>query len=378
MTHLVVSISEQPDEARSIMKALQRAGFEKSDIEFIESDPDSQNFLKRIFIQDGGEKMKAKQAMAYMTNLGLPREEAENYADKVKKGHSMVLCRCTSKSEANRAQKIINGEPEIEELDQGAGFDNEEPAARSDHGRTDHGRTSHSAKYAKTDRSTDTQRPTDGDKHVQAAEEELHVGKKRSETGGVRVEKETTEEDVQEQVSLREEDVNVERKQVDRDLHAGEDVFEDESFEVSETREEPVVEKKTKIREEVAISKDAEEHTETFEDTVRKEHINIENLNEQAQSRFEQFEPQLQAHYKENYGDEDHDFSDYSRGYRYGMGLAENEQYHGKAWNDIEEDAGNQWESQEASSWDNFKEAVRFGWYQIRGKEEDYQRRPPQ
>ncbi len=107
---------------------------------------------------------------------------------------------------------------------------------------------------------------------------------------------------------------------------------------------------------------------------MRKEHIDIENLARKAKPRFEQFEPQLRAHYQENYADSDHDFEDYSRGYRYGMALAESDQHRGNNWNDIEADASRRWKSQESTGWEDFKDAVRHGFQRIRGGDEG--RRP--
>ena len=356
MTHVVVSLSDQPDEARSVMHTLNEAGYDESNIEFIESDPESQSFFKRIFQKEGGEEMQAERAMEFLTRLGIPEDEAEDYADQVKKGRSMVLLRCENEREAEKARKLIKHGMQEES--------GEEPIR------------SETAKRPESEKHSEIGESERGEQRIQASEEEVRIGKRQTETGGVRVEKDVTEEEVEEEVMLREEDVDVERRDVDRPLDEGEEAFQEEELEVSESREEPVVDKETRVREEVTVSKDTEEHPETIRETVRRENINVKNLTERARPRFEQFEPDLQAHYEETYGDGDRDFDEYSRGYQYGMALAEDERYRGRDWEEVEAEAGKEWKSQENSNWDNFKEAARYGWYRIRGKEEEYQRRP--
>lgn len=97
-------------------------------------------------------------------------------------------------------------------------------------------------------------------------------------------------------------------------------------------------------------------------------------MTERGRARYEQFEPELQAHYEQQYADEDRDFSEYSRDYRYGMALAEDEGYRSRNWEEVEPEAGRHWETQEDTTWDNIKDAVRYGWQRIRGRED--QRRP--
>ena len=52
-------------------------------------------------------------------------------------------------------------------------------------------------------------------------EEELQVGKRTIETGGVRVETNIEERPVEKTLSLKEEEINVERHAVNRDVTAG-------------------------------------------------------------------------------------------------------------------------------------------------------------
>jgi uncharacterized protein (TIGR02271 family) len=82
---------------------------------------------------------------------------------------------------------------------------------------------------------------------------------------------------VQEQVMLRKEDVQVERRPVDRPMAAGDDAFRERTIEATETSEEAVVSKEARVTEEVVVRKTAEERTETVRDTVRRTEVEVED-----------------------------------------------------------------------------------------------------
>jgi uncharacterized protein (TIGR02271 family) len=107
-------------------------------------------------------------------------------------------------------------------------------------------------------------------------EEQLVVGKREVERGGVRVRSYVTEVPVHEQIRLRSERVSVERRPVDRAVDA--DAFREQSIEMTRTDEEAVVEKTARIVEEVVISKSAEERVEQISDTVRHTDVVVERL----------------------------------------------------------------------------------------------------
>ena len=116
-----------------------------------------------------------------------------------------------------------------------------------------------------------------GDEVIQAAEEELRVGKREVGRGGVRVRSYVTERPVEEQVELRQERVSVERRPVDRELAPGEAAFQERTIEAVERGEEAVVSKTARVTEEIGIRKDVERETETVRDTVRKQEIEVED-----------------------------------------------------------------------------------------------------
>ena len=116
-----------------------------------------------------------------------------------------------------------------------------------------------------------------GEEVIQAAEEQLRVGKREVGRGGVRVRSYVTERPVEEQVELRQERVSVERRPVDRELAPGEAAFQERTIEAVERGEEAVVSKTARVTEEIGLRKDVERETETVRDTVRKQEIEVED-----------------------------------------------------------------------------------------------------
>ncbi|WP_106477296.1 YsnF/AvaK domain-containing protein [Phytohalomonas tamaricis] len=124
--------------------------------------------------------------------------------------------------------------------------------------------------------SRDATRSTD-EEVLPLAEEELKVGKRDVNRGTTRVRRFVVDQPVEEDVRLRDESISVERRPVtgDRPTTADAD-FTDKTVEMTETDEEAVVAKNTRVREEVAIRKDVGEHTEHVSDHVRHHEVDID------------------------------------------------------------------------------------------------------
>jgi len=114
------------------------------------------------------------------------------------------------------------------------------------------------------------------EERIPLAEEQLVVGKREVNHGRVRIRSYVVETPVEEQVTLREEHVDVTRRPVDRTVQPGDEAFREQVVEVSETTEEAVVSKTARVREEVVVRKDVEERVETVHDTVRRTEVEVE------------------------------------------------------------------------------------------------------
>ena len=112
---------------------------------------------------------------------------------------------------------------------------------------------------------------------VQAAEEELQVGKRDVGRGSVRVRSYVTERPVEEQIELRQERVTIERRPVDRAVEPGDAAFTERTIEAVERGEEAVISKTARVTEEIGLRKDVEQETETIRDTVRKQEVEVED-----------------------------------------------------------------------------------------------------
>jgi len=115
------------------------------------------------------------------------------------------------------------------------------------------------------------------EERIPIVEEAVRVGKREVEHGRVRIRSYVVETPVSEQVTLRQEHVDVSRRPVDRPLTDADDAFRERTIEATEHTEEAVVSKEARVREEVVIRKDADERTETVQDTVRRTEVEVDD-----------------------------------------------------------------------------------------------------
>ena len=114
---------------------------------------------------------------------------------------------------------------------------------------------------------------------IPVVQEELRVGKREVNRGGARVRSYVREVPVHEQVSLREEHVDVERRPVSGERLSAADasgLLQERTIEMTETAEEAVVAKEARVAEEVVVRKTAEQHVEQIDDTVRRTEVDVQ------------------------------------------------------------------------------------------------------
>ncbi|HEY3067672.1 MAG TPA: YsnF/AvaK domain-containing protein [Methylomirabilota bacterium] len=209
-----------------------------------------------------------------------------------------------------------------------------------------------------------------GEKVVPIVEEQLKVGKRQTGGGRVRVYNRVTEQPVEEEVRLRQERVNVERRPVDRPLREGERAaFREDMIELTETSEEPVIMKEARVVEEVAIGKDVQERTETIKDTVRRTDVRVERSEgaqrERGLETYEAYEPEWRRHHAAS--GSGFSYEQVAPAYRYGGELGGQERAGGE-WSTLEPEARRRWEERHPETWERFKEAIRYGWQTRRGE----------
>lgn len=129
---------------------------------------------------------------------------------------------------------------------------------------------------------------TDGDVNIPVYEEQLTVGKQRQEEGRVRLHKDVVEEKqtITEPVSY--EQVSVEKVPVAaNEAQVGPDAFVDKDIEVILMGEELTVGKRAVVTEEVRLRKETVTEQREITDSVRKERVVVEGVDEHGQATTE-------------------------------------------------------------------------------------------
>jgi uncharacterized protein (TIGR02271 family) len=195
----------------------------------------------------------------------------------------------------------------------------------------------------------------EGEQRIPVAEEKVKIGKRMVSRGGVRVYTRISETPVEEEVSLREEKVSVERRPADRP--AGEEAFRERTVEARAVSEEPVIQKEARVVEEVVVGKDVSQRTEKVQETVRRTEVEVEHLDAEFRKDFDA-----------RYGNRGTAYEQYQPAYNYGRELALSSQYQHIDWSQVEPDARRSFETRNPGKWDEYKDAIRLGFERTRSE----------
>jgi len=190
----------------------------------------------------------------FRSMFGDDSEESSYYAKAVEGGGAAIAV-TTDESRADRAIDVLNRYGALDIDEQGS-----------------HGQSNVASGHV-ADRGVVDEQSTAS---IPVVQEELAVGKRTVRRGGVRVMTSISETPVEEQVTLRDETVRVERRAVDRP--ATEADLRNDVIEVTEIDEEAVVGKQARVVEEVVIGKETTERAETIRDTVRRTEVEVEEV----------------------------------------------------------------------------------------------------
>ena len=115
---------------------------------------------------------------------------------------------------------------------------------------------------------------------IDLVKEDLAVGKRIVNRGGVRVIKRIIERPVEKSINLSEEHVSVDRRVVDRPLTAADTdaAFKGQTIELNESAEEAVAAKTARVVGEVIVGKTVKDRTEKVRDTLRETDVQVEQL----------------------------------------------------------------------------------------------------
>lgn len=200
----------------------------------------------------------------------VPADDARAYARAAERGH-VLLVASIQDGDLARAEGIMDDYGPVDVED---GLS----AAADQMRAVDSGATAPGLAVPGLGAGASSDRLREGDEEVvPVVEEQLHLGKRSVERGGVRIRTYAVETPVEEAVLLRDERVSIERHRLSPDRPADETAFQERVIEVTETDEVPVVQKEVRVREELVIHKDVQERAETVSDTVRRTEVEVED-----------------------------------------------------------------------------------------------------
>ena len=114
----------------------------------------------------------------------------------------------------------------------------------------------------------------DTDGTIEVIKEDVQIGKREVNTGGVTVRSHIVERPVEESIRLRREEAYVKRTPVDRPANAAD--LRDKTITVKETAEEAVVGKTARVVEEIEVGKKVDSVNETIHETARETEVDID------------------------------------------------------------------------------------------------------
>ena len=225
-------------------------------------------------------------------------DDAAGYYEGVSRGQTLLTVHVRDEAEADRISAILERHDPIDIAAQEAswresGWRGEPPVATTAQAATPvvgttpvdvtatpgtkpMARTGALGEPALAGRATERSVAAGGEQVIPVVEENLAIGKRAVSGGRVRVHAYVVETPVEQDVRLKDERVEVERRPANRPLDATDEAFRERTVEMTETREEAVVGKTARVTEEVVIRKQAGERTEHVSDTTRRTEVKID------------------------------------------------------------------------------------------------------
>lgn len=250
---------EDRDDAGEAVKRLVEAGVDSANVRLVAGD-------------DTVTSVSADQDKGFWASLEdffFPDDDRAVYSEGLRRGGFLVTVTGLSPSLYDTAVDILDDEGSVDLDERVAGWKAE--------GWTPETYSEASSTSNNFDSSGSLTKGREGEEVIPVMEEELRVGKRDVNAGRVKVRAYTVSTPVSERVTLRDENVSIERRTVDRPVDGTETAFADRTIEAEENHEEAVVSKDARVVEEIAIKKSAQEREETISDSVRKTEVEIED-----------------------------------------------------------------------------------------------------
>jgi uncharacterized protein (TIGR02271 family) len=239
----VVAVYDSEQNASAALTSLISAGYRASDISVIRNEGEAEKaglhepgIWKRLFGRD------------------LEHEEATVLGRSFKEGYVIVVVR-VAESHAPSVMSLLDRHKPVDVLDRAKAMAEATAAAE-----------------ARTPLKSEDQ------EMLRLAEEQINVGKRLVESGHTSVRRYVVQKPVDANITLHEEHVEVIRRAISDPAHVTDTDWSDKTIEVTDTKEEAVVDKTAHIIEEVVIRKLGSDRTQTVHDTVRRQQVLVERM----------------------------------------------------------------------------------------------------
>lgn len=397
MQHTLVAVFDNQTDAQNAMNELLSSSFSRENVRLSGADTtgmtgsssttSTTSSTSSTSSADGGEGIGASIKHFFSDLFGDNDDDARHvsrYQSAISGGRHVLTLTADSLPEVERAADIIEryGPTDIDEHSDGTGaMAGGLSGAAMSGGAGLQQSASMSAQSASAQgslqRSDSLQRDTGAQlnttQSIPVVEEQLKIGKREVQRGGVRIYSRIVETPVNETIGLREEHVNVQRRPVDQPVNPLDaTAFKEQTIEMRETAEEAVVQKSARVVEEVTIGKQVDQRQEQIRDTVRRTEVEVEQLGGMGSLRDD--DSDFRSHFNSNYSGSGASFDDYAPAYSYGSQMRGDSRYSGRQWDDVESDLRTDWESRNAggaSTWEKTKAAVRRGWDRMTDDDDD-------
>ncbi len=264
----VVGLFDTADEAQNAVNELKSSGFNSDNIDIsynadrdISDDKYSDNHSNAASTEH---KETGSKVGNFFRNLfGEDDDQADRYSRVATKAGCIVTVHAESEEEARNAADVLDdyGAMNVDDRAAEYGYNDNSDTSKAEYGYNDNNDTSNSPESLKV------------------IKEDVQIGKKEVETGGVRVRSRIIERPVEENLRLRQEKVTVERTPVDR-VATDADLknFKEGEIEMTETTEVADVNKQARVVEEVKLSKNVTHEDKTVKETARDTQVDVEDL----------------------------------------------------------------------------------------------------
>jgi len=297
MSRTVTAFFDTREEAQAAKERLQSSHIDADRIRVIDKESSSSASAS------AGSGSENRGFFASLSDMFMPDEDRHAYAEGIDRGGYLV-CAQVDEDEADEAIRILDESGSVdfgsrEEQWRGDGWAGWTGGTMNNQGVVSSSSPQMAAGYNQQqpqqqqafqatgqagDRPTGQARSQEGGRMVEEeriplVEEELRVGKREVERGTARVRSYVREVPVHEQVSLRDEQVDVERRPVSGERLSPEeasDLLRDRTVEMTRKSEEAVVGKEARVNEEVVVRKTAQQHNEQIDDTVRRTEVDVD------------------------------------------------------------------------------------------------------